>query len=79
MMYDKIAPHFNDHSPSKKNKFLIELPKIYPIHKKLLNVKMKELESHQNSKFNNERRFHLRGIKFLYDIENRMEHHDNID
>ena len=66
MIYDKIGQKIQDQSQSKKDKFLIELPKIYPIHKKLLNIKMKDIEIH---KYQHDRRFHLRGFRFLLDME----------
>lgn len=52
-------------SISKRNKFLIELPKIYPIHKKLLNLKPKDFDFLKL----NDRRFHLRGHKYTNDMD----------
>lgn len=49
----------------KKNKFLIELPKIYPIHKKLMSLKPKDIDFLKL----NDRRFHLRGFKYANELD----------
>ena len=51
--------------PNKKNRFLIELPKIYPIHKKLMNVKSKDLDIIKYT----DKRFQLRGFKFIHELD----------
>ena len=65
MIYDKMSNNLYQHSLSKKNRFLVELPNIYPIHKKLLNTKMKEIDFLKA----NDRRFHARGYKFIKELE----------
>lgn len=43
---------------------MIELPKIYPIHKKLMSLKPKDLDLLKL----NDRRFHLRGFKYAKEL-----------
>ncbi len=62
MIYERSNPHIYQHSLIKKNRFLIELPKIYPIHKKLINLKPKDIDL---LKFN-DRKFQLRGLKYTH-------------
>lgn len=61
MILEKLGPSGIPAALIKKNKFLIELPKIYPIHKKLMTLKPKDIDFLRL----NDRRFHLRGFKFL--------------
>lgn len=65
MIYEKSNPHIYQHPLIKRNRFLIELPKIYPIHKKLLNLKPKDIDMLRL----NDRRFQLRGLKYTNEMD----------
>lgn len=62
MIYEKLSSQVRQNNAYRNDRVLIELPKIYPLHKKLLSMKSKEFEIMKL----NDKRFQLRGFKFIH-------------